>query len=390
MLLSSVDGSYAGTPLSAIDADAAGLEQREVGVIAGEQEHPVGRQGFTSSTASAGLKPCPTCSTITASGVISTTRVSKRAGMDPSAMRLSMSGFTQYLIEAPEGRPPMDQRHVRAGPKQLQRGFCRRVLAADDHHALPIARVRVAVVVRDVGQILAGHTQPVRVVVVSDGKHDGAGAVGSRPRPGRAGHGQHPGRLVAIETGYPTPEFDAEVELLGDAPVVSQRLDSSRLLIGRHQRHAADLEQLRRREKRHVHGELINRVHQHALFEHRVVQPRLPRSNCRRQPRRAGADDDDVAHGHWVIIPVPKCRGAECVGAVPGAVCLVRCATSLVPGATPGAACRVHGPGAAWCIELAWFVRRLSVTDPATSGGGLLSWSCARSVRGAPSPGPRT
>ncbi len=154
------------------------------------------------------------------------------------------------------------------------------------------------------------------------------------PADAGAGHGRT--RRSPASRSRPVtwrPNSMREVELLGDAPVVPQRLDSGRLLVGRHQRHAPDLEQFRRREKRHVHRELINRVHQHALFEDRVVQSRLPRGNRRRQPRGAGADDDEIAHRHCVIIP------AVLSADVPSAGCRAWCLCE-VPGALP--TCRVR------------------------------------------------
>ncbi len=196
--------------------------------------------------------------------MISTTRVSKRAGMDPSAMRLSMSGFTQYLIEAPrvdrDGPASRAHRPETAPARLLPPSSCRR----RSPRAAESTRGRRGSSARR-GQILAGHTQPVRVVVVSDGKHDGAGAVGSRPA----------SRSCWSRSTRQSPRRsrdqlpDARTRCAGRTSRRragnTQRLDSRRFLIGRHQRHAPNLEQLRRREKRHVHGELINRVHQHAL-----------------------------------------------------------------------------------------------------------------------------
>ena len=59
-----------------------------------------------------------------------------------------MSGFTQYFTESPKPGTAMHHRHVTAGAMNFERGLGRGVLAADDHDALPIVRMRFLVEMR--------------------------------------------------------------------------------------------------------------------------------------------------------------------------------------------------------------------------------------------------
>ena len=76
-------------PRRSFSATPAPRHQIPVGVIADQQEHRVGRQLLDCRCRS---------STTTDVGRISVTQVLKRAAIDPSLIRFSMSGLTQYLI----------------------------------------------------------------------------------------------------------------------------------------------------------------------------------------------------------------------------------------------------------------------------------------------------
>ena len=83
-------------------------------------------------------------------------------------------GPDPVLDAVSERDAPMDEGHVRAATKELQRRLGCRILAADDDHALAVVRMGVGVVVRDVGEGLSRHAEIVRVVVVPDGQYDRA------------------------------------------------------------------------------------------------------------------------------------------------------------------------------------------------------------------------
>ena len=66
-----------------------------------------------------------------------------------------------------------------AGAEDLQRGFSGGIAAADDDDALAVVGVRFLVVVMDVREILAGHVQQIRKIVVARRQHDVARMTGA-------------------------------------------------------------------------------------------------------------------------------------------------------------------------------------------------------------------
>jgi hypothetical protein len=72
------------------------------------------------------------------------------------------------------------------------------------------------------------------------------------------------------------------------------------LSYGRHERQAADFEELGRREEHHLRREPEDRIHQHALLEHLVVQPAAFRGDGGGQAGRPGPNDDQIANRHSI------------------------------------------------------------------------------------------
>ncbi len=66
----------------------------------------------------------------------------------------------------------MDERHLRARAKTFERGLGRGIPATDDNNALPKMGVRLRIVVMHVGQVFAGHTDQIRMIVVADGQQN--------------------------------------------------------------------------------------------------------------------------------------------------------------------------------------------------------------------------
>ena len=140
--------------------------RRHVGTVAGQQKHGVGR---VSRRVSPGAPTAPR--PIGRRRISRTLRV-ERAAIEPSLMRFSMSGRTQYLIVLFSSGGAVHERDRRAGPVQLERRFGGRIAAADDHDPLPIGGMRIAVEVADVRKILARDAQHDRPIVVADGEDD--------------------------------------------------------------------------------------------------------------------------------------------------------------------------------------------------------------------------
>src|SRR5690606_39434488 len=57
-----------------------------------------------------------------------------------------------------------------------------------------------------------------------------------------------------------------------------------------------DLQQLRRAEKLHVRGKMINRVDETTLFDHQGIHPPLFRLDGDGQSAGSGADDNRIVH----------------------------------------------------------------------------------------------
>ena len=91
---------------------------------------------------------------------------------------------------------------------------------------------------------------------------------------------------------------DVELEGVGDAPVVAERLQPRRLVVRAHERQAADLHQLWRREEHHLGRIVQERIDERALFDDLTGELVLGGGDGGGEPGRAGADDDNVECMH--------------------------------------------------------------------------------------------
>ena len=91
----------------------------------------------------------------------------------------------------------MHECHVGTCAEQLQGCFGRGVFTADDYDPLSVVRMRLVIEMRDVGQVLAGNSEVVRVLVVPDRQDDGPCVVNA----GRAVAGSRRNTENAWKTG---------------------------------------------------------------------------------------------------------------------------------------------------------------------------------------------
>ena len=178
--------------------------------------------------------------------------VAVEVGLDLSVLDAVLEvGLDPVLHVMVQLRSAMHQRDARAVPPQIERRNGGGVLAPDHQHVGVVVRMRLAVVVRDLGQILAGNAELVRQIVIA-GRNDhlsravvmrAASAVGGRDAeiPVLAHDGLDPLVLANVER-----------VVLGDLAVVLQRFLARGLLLGGGERNVADLQQFRRGEKHHV------------------------------------------------------------------------------------------------------------------------------------------
>ena len=148
-----------------LDADAA--HELGVGAIAGQQQHRLGRDGR------AGIEHD------LVGADLDHPRIEVR--LDGSFLDAILDvGLDPVLHRIAEPGAAMHHRHVAAGAVDLERGFGGGVLAADNHHALAVIRMRLLVEVRDVRQIFAGHVEHIRQLVVAHRQHHVAGFADAR------------------------------------------------------------------------------------------------------------------------------------------------------------------------------------------------------------------
>jgi hypothetical protein len=101
---------------------------------------------------------------------------------------------------------------------------------------------------------------------------------------------------------------DLELKGVDHLAVILQRFGPPRLVIGRGQRNAADLEQLRGGEEHHVDRKSDDGIDQRALLEHHVIEPEMPGGNGGGQAGGSSPNNQHVTNGHIPTI-VMACLG---------------------------------------------------------------------------------
>ena len=107
--------------------------------------------------------------------------------------------------------------------------------------------------------------------------------------------------LATLDPTFAAADVEAatlQIESVDHFAVVAERLGPRRLLVGRHERQTADLQQLGRREEHHLRREVVNRIDERALLDDLIVEAALPGRNRCRQAARARAYDDEIARRH--------------------------------------------------------------------------------------------
>jgi hypothetical protein len=99
---------------------------------------------------------------------------------------------------------------------------------------------------------------------------------------------------VAGHRRHGLPQLDRQLVGVDDAAVVAERFGPGGLLVGRHERQVADLEQFRRREEHHLQGKMEDGVDDDALLQDDVAEPVALGGDRGGETGRAGTDDDEV------------------------------------------------------------------------------------------------
>ena len=172
----------------------------------------------------------------------------------------------------------------------IQRRFRCRVARADDRDLLADIAIRLAVIVRHLGEIRAGDAEQVGLIEEAD-RHD------HMTRPVLAairGQGEAVERTGDAEDALIEP--DVQLFLRRHAAVLLDRIFARGLVALYGKGIAADLDQLGRREELHPRRIADQRVDQRSLVDHQRAQPLALRLDGARQTHRSRSHDHHIVH----------------------------------------------------------------------------------------------
>ena len=163
------------------------------------------------------------------------------------------------LDVAVERRPDVRHGHARAGTHQVDCGFDGRVAAAHHERVTLKGFMPLAIVVRDVRQLLTTDAESARCVEVARRDHDRTGT--RHPCPVGPARVEHEQRAIAFDTLHCFVGPHREPGLHHDAPVVVHGIAARRLLARDHEREARERDLLRRREEGDIRRVGHDRAH---------------------------------------------------------------------------------------------------------------------------------
>ena len=195
----------------------------------------------------------------------------------------------------------VQQRDVCPGTEKLERGLGGGILTTN-HDDIPLeVGMGFRVVVGYVRQVFSGYPQHVRVVVITDRKHDASRAI--------CGGGRFNSEFVCFSTDFPHFFVLADVQALSldDLSVVFQRLVPVGFFPFAHQGHVSDFQKLRRGEEGHLSRKMEDRICNAALVDNDVIQVESLGFDRSRQSRGSGADYEYIkkVEGFRHLIEIP-------------------------------------------------------------------------------------
>src|SRR5216683_3415480 len=261
--------------------------EREIGVVAGQREHASRRQFLLTGSIFD--------HDFLARDLLDA-RLEQRfhlAGLDPVLNvrpHPVLDRCTKVLI-------PVHQRHARSISIEIERRLRGGIFPADHDHVLIPIFVRLGVVMRYVREIFARHAQLIRQIVITC-RHGNLLALVFVLRSLLRCRYYCEVSVLAVDPQHPFVQPQFERIVLRWLPVVFQRLDASRLFRRANQRKIANFEQLRRREKHHVHGIMEDRIAKAAFVNNQRPHSGTLGFNGGRQARRPRSNADYVVRFH--------------------------------------------------------------------------------------------
>ena len=187
----------------------------------------------------------------------------------------------------------MDQRYAGLIPVQLERCNRRGVLATYNDHVLLVVRMRLFVVMHHLVEILAGHTQKIRDVIVSGGEYDMPRSVYMMAAEA-IGRGDFECAFRSGDVVHALVLMNVQFVMIRDATVVLERLCADRLFAQAGHRDVADLKQLWGGEEYHVCRIVVDRVDNTALLDQHGLEAALLQLNATSESRRSRPDHQGI------------------------------------------------------------------------------------------------
>src|SRR5260370_11313294 len=197
---------------------------------------------------------------------------------------------TKFLV-------PVYQRHAHAISIQIERRLRRGIFPADYDSVLIPIFVGLRVVMRYVRKTLSRLAKLVRQIIITSRHGNLLALVFMLRYLLRSGYHREVS-IPAINTQHLFVQSQFKRKVLSCLPVVFQRFDAGRFFRRANQRQVADLKQLRRREKYHVHWIMKDRIAKASFVDDQRPHSGALGFNTRSHARRPRADAHNVVGFH--------------------------------------------------------------------------------------------
>src|SRR5882757_4633720 len=160
----------------------------------------------------------------------------------------------------------VDHCHASSMPPEIKRGLSCGIFAADDDHIVIEIRMRLAIVMKNFGKILAGNAHLIGQIVIARRDNDFPGTVimnVSLP----IGGNHMKIAVLTVDGLHPLVLANLQVVVLCSAPVIFERFQTSRFHESASEWDVANLKQLGRSKKGHVSRIVEDRIDQASLFQ---------------------------------------------------------------------------------------------------------------------------
>ena len=267
-----------GDAVGPFERDAAALEEGEVRLVTDQREDGVGRER---------LLPGGAFDEDRAARDLQDARSEERPDLSRPDPILQV-GLDPVLDALGDRGAPGDERDARAVPVEVEGRLGRGVLRAHDDDVASVEGVAGNVAPVDVGPVLAGDAEPLRIV--EEPRRDDGRRSGERRRVLLAPEDNAP-FLSGPDADDRGVRDDLDPELLGDGAVIGERLQAGGVGLGSGEGDAGDVQEIAGREPAHLLGKMVERVEQKPLVVADRLDAPFPELDRAGDARRSCADD---------------------------------------------------------------------------------------------------